>query len=66
MEHISHKNIVEKHLNPYGVHLNFIKSHCAPMRPGIGNGVSLIAPSCALDDTSTSGHDCLAHIYRVA
>ena len=21
-EHISHKNIVEKHLNPYGVHLN--------------------------------------------
>jgi hypothetical protein len=22
MEHISHKNIVEKHLNPYGVHLN--------------------------------------------
>ena len=22
MEHISHKNIVEKHLNPYRVHLN--------------------------------------------
>jgi lysophospholipase L1-like esterase len=21
-EHVSHKNIVEKHLNPYGVHLN--------------------------------------------
>ena len=46
--------------------LQLIKSHCAPMRPGIGNGVCLIAPSCALGVTSTSGNDCLARIYRVA
>ena len=40
------------------------------MHPGFGNRVSLIAPSCALDDMLSSGHDCLAlpsngHEYKV-